>query len=460
MNTPFIDNWNKPKAVPKVETKYRRIVTSIPVPESMPILEALRKTEPVSFSGQPPVVWDRASGIQIYDKWGNMWLDWSSGVLVANVGHSNNKIVDAIVSQAQYGLLHNYAFPSEIRAQLNEELLKVSPEEFDRVFLLTTGSEATENAIKLAKAYGRSVGGEEKINFISFEQGFHGRTLGAQLAGGVTSLKNWIGTRDLSFVQVPFPDGFRTKDTSFELFERTLENNSIQPNTVCGVMLESYQGGGASFAPEKYVQELRKWCDYNSALLIFDDVQAGFGRTGTMFGFEHYNIIPDLFCPAKGFASSLPISAVVGRSEIMDLFGPGEMTSTHSGNPICAAAALANLAVIREQNIVENARDVGELLQQQLSEIRNQFSEVIGAHHGRGLVGGLHVVKPGSEIPYGQLAMRTVRRAIEKGLMLFAPVGFGGATIKVCPPLVISKDAILEGAEVLRESIEAALEPE
>ena len=144
----------------------------------------------------------------------------------------------------------------------------------------------------------------------------------------------------------------------------------------------------------------------------------------------------------------------------MDLFGPGEMTSTHSGNPICAAAALANLAVIREQNIVENARDVGELLQQQLSEIRNQFSDVIGAHHGRGLVGGLHVVEPGSEIPDGQLAMRTVRRAVEKGLMLFAPVGFGGATIKVCPPLVISKDAILEGAEVLRESIEAALEPE
>ena len=111
MDTPFINNLNKPKAVPKVETKYRRIVTSIPVPESMPILEALRKTEPVSFSGQPPVVWDRASGIQIYDKWGNMWLDWSSGVLVANVGHSNNKVVDAIVSQAQYGLLHNYAFP-------------------------------------------------------------------------------------------------------------------------------------------------------------------------------------------------------------------------------------------------------------------------------------------------------------------------------------------------------------
>jgi 4-aminobutyrate aminotransferase/(S)-3-amino-2-methylpropionate transaminase len=458
MSLPIINNLNTPQSVPEVQTKYRRIVTSIPVPESMPILEALRKTEPASFSGQPPVVWDRASGIQIYDKWGNMWLDWSSGVLVANVGHSNIDVVNAIVSQAQSGLLHNYAFPSEIRAQLNEELLKISPKEFDRVFLLTTGSEATENAIKLAKAHGKSVDGDAKTNFISFDQSFHGRTLGAQLAGGVTSLKEWIGTTDSTFFQVPFPDGFRTKDTSFELFERTLENYSIQSNTVCGVMLESYQGGGASFAPKKYVQELRKWCDHNSALLIFDDIQGGFGRTGTMFGFEHYDIIPDLFCSAKGFASSLPISAVVGRSEIMDLFGPGEMTSTHSGNPVCAAAALANLKVIQQQNIVENAKVVGKLLQQQLSTIRDEFSEVIGAHHGKGLVGGLHVVKPGSEIPDGALAMRTVRRAIEKGLMLFAPVGFGGATIKVCPPLVISKDAILEGAAVLREAIEEALE--
>ena len=174
----------EPRDVPTVETKYRRIVTPIPAPESIPILERLRRHEPLAFSGQPPIVWDRAEGIQVYDKWGNMWLDWSSGVLVANTGNSNPAVVDAIVAQAQHGLLHNYAFPSEARVKLIEQVLKISPPGFDRVFLLTTGGEATENALKLAKAYGRKTGGRNKNIFVTFERGFHGRTMGAQLAGG------------------------------------------------------------------------------------------------------------------------------------------------------------------------------------------------------------------------------------------------------------------------------------
>jgi 4-aminobutyrate aminotransferase/(S)-3-amino-2-methylpropionate transaminase len=447
----------EPRNVPQVNTKYRRIVTPIPAPESIPILQTLRDNEPVSMSGQPPIVWDRAKGIQVYDKWGNMWLDWSGGVLVANAGHSNEKVVEAIVAQAQHGLLHNYAFPSEVRANLTEEILKISPEPLNRVFLLTTGSEATENAIKLAKTYGRKIGGDRKVNFVTFDRGFHGRTMGAQLAGGIPVLKEWIGDLDPTFVQVPFPDGFRTKDTSFELFERTLREKNVDPDTVCGVMLESYQGGGASFAPKEYIQELRRWCDRHGALLIFDEVQAAFGRTGKMFGFEHYDVVPDMFCPAKGFASSLPISAVVGRDEVMNLFGPGQMTSTHSGNPICAAAAVANLKVMQEENIVEHAAAMGQVFHEELSAIYEEFPEVIGAHHGKGLVGGLHMVKRGSEEPDGDVAKRIVMRAVEKGLMMFFPVGMGGATVKVNPPLIIPEDAVREGAAVLREAFREAI---
>lgn len=438
--------------VPKVNTKYRRIVTPIPAPESLPILERLRQHEPIAFSGQPPIVWDRAEGIQVYDRWGNMWLDWSSGVLVANCGNSNKDVVNAIIAQAQHGLLHNYAFPSELRADLIEEVLKISPPGFDRVFLLTTGGEATENAIKLSKAHGRKVGGAQKNLFVTFERGFHGRTMGAQLAGGSPALKEWIGDLDPTFVQVPFPDGFRTKDTSFALFEQTLRDKNVEPDRVCGVMMESYQGGGASFAPKEYVQALRRWCDAHGALLIFDEVQAGFGRTGKMFGFEHYAVVPDLFCPAKGFASSLPVSAVVGRDEIMNLFGPGQMTSTHSGNPICAAAALANLRYMQENNIVERGAKAGEIFQQELSGIYEEFGEVIAAHHGKGLVAGLHIVKRGSEEPDGALATRVVMRGVEKGLMMFFPVGMGGGTLKVNPPLIINEEAIHEGTGVLREA--------
>ena len=177
-----------------------------------------------------------------------------------------------------------------------------------------------------------------------------------------------------------------------------------------------------------------------------------------MFGFEHYDVVPDMFCPAKGFASSLPISAVVGRDEIMNLFGPGQMTSTHSGNPICAAAALANLQVMREENLVDHAAAMGQVFHEELSAIYEEFPEVIGAHHGKGLVGGLHMVKRGSEEPDGDVAKRIVMRAVEKGLMMFFPVGMGGATVKVNPPLIIPEDAVREGAAVLRESFGEVLQ--
>jgi len=209
-----------PVEVEKVSTKYRRIATRMPVPESLPILERLRKYEPVSMSGQPPVLWDRAEGVNVYDRWNNKWLDWSSGVLVANSGHSNPKIVDAIVRQAQHRLLHNYCFPSELRSRLAEKLVQISEPAFDKVFLLTTGAEATENAIKLARTYGVQVGGEKKIKIVSFARSFHGRTLGSQLAGGIPSLKKWIVKIDPTFVQVEFPDGFRCEDTSFAYFQK------------------------------------------------------------------------------------------------------------------------------------------------------------------------------------------------------------------------------------------------
>jgi len=447
----------EPRLVPPVHTRYRRIQTAIPVPESIPTLNSLREHEPVSMSGQPPIVWDRAEGVQVYDAWGNMWLDWSAGVLVANSGHSHPAVVDAIVKEAQHSLLHSYCFPNATRGRLIEELLKISPAGFDRVFLLTTGGEATENAIKLAKTRGRKIGGERKTVFVTFERAFHGRTMGAQLAGGIPALKAWIGALDPTFVQVPFPDGFRTKDTHFELFEQSLRDQHVDPDTVCGVMMESYQGGGASFAPKDYVQALRRWCDRHGALLIFDEVQSAFGRTGKMFGFEHYEVVPDLFTPAKGLASSLPISAVIGREEVMNLYGPGQMTSTHSGNPICAAAALANLQVLQAEHIVEHAAAMGQIFHAELSAIHEEFSDVVAAHHGKGLVAGLHVVKPGSEEPDGDLATRTVMHAVEKGLMMFFPVGVGGATVKANPPLIMAEDAIREGASVLRDAFRDAI---
>lgn len=446
-----------PRKVPTVQTKYRRIVTEIPVPESIPILQRLRQYEPISMSGQPLVLWDRAEGIQVSDRWGNTWLDWSSGVLVTNAGHSHPKIVQAMIDQARHGLTHNYCFPSEIRARTVEELAKVAPEGLQKVFLLTTGAEACECALKLARTWGLKVGGREKITFVTFQNAFHGRTLGAQMAGGIPALKQWIVNMDPNIVQVPFPDGFRCPDTRFELFLESLDKQGIRPEMVAGVMTETYQGGNASFAPPEYIQKLRAWCDRHQAILVMDEVQAGFGRTGTYWGFEHYGVVPDLICCGKGISSGMPMSAVIGRPEIMDLYPPGSMTSTHTGNPICAAAVLANLQVIREENLVDRCRAMGEILQPELRRVAQKYPNRIGAVHGKGLVASLHMVKPGGIEPDAALAADIVRRCVEKGLLMFAPVGYAGASVKIAPPLVITEEPLRESIQVLEEVLEEAI---
>src|SRR5450432_431785 len=445
-----------PHNVARVETHYRRIVTQLPVPESIPILQKLYQYEPLAMRGQPPVVWHRAEGFQVYDAWGNQWIDWSSGVLIANAGHGREEIANAIANQARAHLLTSFSFANEPRAQLVERLVSILPEPLKKVFLYSIGSEAIECAIKMCRTYGVKTGGRSKHVIVSFENAFHGRTLGAQQAGGIPSLKEWIVNLDPGFVQVPFPDGFRTPDTSFESFERALGERGIESQNVAGVMLETYQGGSSAFAPVPYMQSLRQWCNGHKALLVCDEIQAGFGRTGKLWGFEHYGIVPDLAVFGKGISGSLPLSAVAGRPDVLDSYPPLSMTSSHAGNPVCCAAALASIDLVLQENLADRACTVGALLHEKLHALAARIPQ-IGCVAGKGLVAGVACVKPGTTEPDSALAFRVVQAAMERGVLMFAPVGVGMATVKISPPLIIAEDAVNESVDVLEAAFAEAV---
>jgi 4-aminobutyrate aminotransferase-like enzyme len=227
---------------------------------------------------------------------------------------------------------------------------------------------------------------------------------------------------------------------------------------VAGVILETYQGGSAAFAPAAYMRDLRSWCTGHKALLVCDEVQAGFGRTGTLWGFEHYGIVPDLALFGKGISSSLPLAAVAGRPDIMDLQPAGSMTSTHTGNPVCCAAALASIDLVLRENLAENSRRVGAVLHQKLCALAARTPQ-LGRVDGKGLVAGIACIVPGTKEPDAALAWDIVRRTVEKGVLMFSPVGYGGATIKICPPLVITEAAILDSVAAFEEAVGQASRP-
>ncbi len=446
-----------PVDVPPVKTKYRRIRTKLPVPESLPVFQALQGSEPQSMIGQPPVVWDRAEGFQVMDRWGNVWIDWSSGVLITNAGHGRKEIRKALAAAMKKPLLSTYVFVHEQRAELTRALQALAPDRTYQVFLLTTGSEAIENAIKLAKTYALDKYGEKKRYIVGFQNAFHGRTLGAQLAGGIPALKRWIVDEGRTFVQVPFPDGYKNEDISFELFLKTLKKLKVKPGEIAGLITESYQGVGPDFLPVEYAQGLQSFCREHDIVMMFDEVQSGFGRTGKMFCYEHYGIKPDMIICGKGISSSLPLSAVIGRKEIMGLYAPGSMTSTHSASPLPVIAAVENLKIIQRERLVEHAAEMESVLMPGLAEIQGKYSDRLGCLHGKGLVAGIQAIKAGTKQPDAATAQAINLKCLHKGLLMFAPVGVGGECIKIAPPLMIPEDALRESIDVLAEACDEVL---
>lgn len=448
-----------PVRVPRVETRHRKIVTAMPVPESLPILADLDRFEARAMHGQMPIVWDRAEGFQVWDKWGNCWIDFTSTIFVANAGHANPAIVEALRAQLDRKLLHTYTYASEIRASYIKRLIELTPSYLEKAFLLSAGTEATECALKLMRMAGQKRG-KRKGGIVAFEANWHGRTMGAQFLCGNEAQKDWIGYRDPAIWHVPFPYDWKYADPKLNgldggaWFERSLASlreQGVDPDRdLCGFMIESYQGWSAAMYPEGYVEALATFAKERGILVAVDEVQAGFGRTGRLFTYMHYGIEPDLVCCGKGISSSLPLSAVLGRREILDLPDVGSMSSTHSANPMSCAAGLANLEFITGNNIVAESERKGKVLHARLGALQQKYPDRIGYVWGKGLLASLIFGEPGLGKVDADLASHICEKAMQKGLLL---VHTGRESIKMGPPLTISDAALDEGIATLEEAM-------
>lgn len=458
-----MSGWNfnmVPVKVPKIKTKYRRIVTKLPVPESLKLFKDLDKYESRSMHGQMPVVWDKAVDFQVYDGYGNCWIDFTSTIFVTNAGHANPQIILALRKSIGSKLLHTYTFAHKMRALFLKKLIKITPHQFEKAFLLSAGTEATECAIKLMRMHGQSIN-PSKLGIISFQGAMHGRTMGAEMLKGNPVSSAWIGYLDPHIYHLPFPypwdenNNHLPEDYDWQKrFEKDIEelrDKGVDFNSLAGFMIESYLGWGAIFYPKAYLKALAEFAEKYDALITFDEIQGGFGRTGKLFVYQHYGMEPDLLCLGKSISGSLPLSAVIGSKKLMDLPDVGSMSSTHSANPLSCAAGLANLEYLESHKLVSESARKGKILHKILNEIKDRFSNRINCVLGKGLIAGVVFKNSYDGKPDGLFPSKVCQRAMQKGLLL---VHTGRESIKIGPPLTISDQALIEGLKVFAEAIE------
>ena len=455
------------REVKHIETKYRKICTPIPVPESFPLIEEMQKYEPRSMAGQPLVVWDHTEdGYIICDPYGNRYLDFSSAVMITNAGHANPKLQEAIKNVVEKPLLASYAFPTAERVAAAKELVSVCPIPDAKAFMLSAGTEAVECAFKLARTYGKMKGGPDKKVIVSYESAFHGRTLASQLVGGTPSLKDWIGNLDKDVFQAPWPNGYEhewadesrpdfDEDKMFQTLLDTITSHGVEFKNVAGILIESYNGVQCYPMPKSYAKKLREFCDKYDICLIMDEIQTGFCRTGKWFAFQHYDILPDIFTAAKGLSGALPMSCVYARSEIMDLYAPNTMTSTHSGSPVAAACTAANIQFMKENKLDEVAAKKEEIMRKHLTALKERFPNRIAYVGGLGMAWACTFANPKTKKGQPDFTTEVTKKCMEKGLVFYAAVG-AGITMKLTPPLVMPEEALEEALEAYAEAVAEA----
>ena len=427
----------------------------LPGLKSREIIETMDRDEPSCRPGAAPVVWAEAHGATITDVDGNEFIDWTSGVLAANIGHSHPHWVKAVQDQVAKVTMP-YAYPTEPRAQAAKMLVEAMPDcarHLDTCFLLSTGSEATEAAMRVAKR----VTGKHEV--ISFWGGFPGRTWGAMNMAGVQGTKHRWGPLMPGTLYAPYPYTYRCPfgtdsdqacaDKCLEWLDNLMRYESI--GDLAAVIVEPYQGGaGFIIPPPGFLKRLQEWTHEQGALFIADEIQASFGRTGKMWCIEHDELAPDFLCIGKGIANGIPTAALMANHEIFDKLHKGEMSSTTGANPVSAAATMAVLEVFEQEDLLGNCNRVGGYMLEELRKLQDKH-EVLGDVRGFGMVIGLEFVKSkATKEPAPDLTGEVTERMARKGVVC-GKVGIHGNVIRVAPPLCITMEQAEESIKCLDE---------
>ncbi len=391
-----------------------------------------------------PVFIETAKNAEVWDVEGNRYIDFGTGIAVCNTGHSHPDVVAAVKKQVD-NFSHTCVMvnPYEVAVELAEKLIEAAPGDSDKkAIFVSTGAEAVENCVKIARAH------TGRRGVIAFDGGFHGRTnLAMALTGKITPYKNLFGPFPGDIFHAPFPinlHGVSTQDALKAL--ETIFKVSIAPTDVAAIIIEPIQGeGGFYAAPIEFLQKLRELCNLHGIVLIVDEIQTGFARTGKMFCCEYAEIEPDLMTMAKGIAGGYPIAAVVGKTEIMDAPLPGGLGGTYGGSPVACAAALAVLDIIKREKLVERSCQIGDLFNAELTKLQSKYPNLIAEVRNRGSMIAIELVCDGdANKPNTELTQQIIANATRYGLILLA-CGFYGNVIRFLPALTISDETVKEG---------------
>ncbi|MBS1600218.1 MAG: aminotransferase class III-fold pyridoxal phosphate-dependent enzyme [Bacteroidetes bacterium] len=422
------------------------------------LLDRRKKFVPNAIGIFNPSTAVSAKGAMITDADGKEMIDFAGGIGVVNAGHCPQPVVEAIARQAATMIHCSFNVATyDIYLQLAEKLATLLPHgEHTKVMLTNSGAESVENAIKIA----RQATGRQAI--ICYDNAFHGRTMMAMTLTSKVGYKSGCGPFAPEVYRVPFPDHYRygnemSLDDFSDMHLRELENffhTQVAADQVAAIIIEPVQGeGGFNVVPKKYLQGLRNTCDKYGILLILDEVQSGFGRTGKWAAYEHYDVKPDISVWAKSMGSGVPIGAVIGRANIMDACKPSTIGGTYPGNPICCAASLATINYMEEININKLGEKVGEIVRTRFNSMKQKFS-AIGDVRGLGAMMAFELVQQKDPFqPDAALCKKLIAYCAAHGLIVIS-AGVNGNIIRVLSPLVIEEKLLQKGLDIIEQGLE------